>query len=185
MQLQVVCHRVWASLPEDVTLIEPGHIADAERVNEALAEFYDTQLKIATDRTKADEYSIRNWFENQLITPDGFRTQVRDGPNGATDSVVQTLQSSHLIRSDRIHGAEWYELSHDRFVEPIQASNAEFTRRRRSRRMKLVLAAVGTVLAAVILFLIVGSVAGGRARLPRHSHTMPRRSNSGRRFRVW
>ncbi|MET0696762.1 MAG: ATP-binding protein [Acidimicrobiia bacterium] len=151
VQLQVVCHRVWASLPEDVTLIEPGDIADAGTVNEALAEFYETQVKSAADRTKADEYAIRTWFENDLITPDGFRTQVREGPNGVTDSVVQSLQSSHLIRSDRIRGAEWYELSHDRFVEPIQTSNAAFMRGRRRRRLRLLLTAVGTVLAAVIL----------------------------------
>jgi hypothetical protein len=166
VQLQVVCHRVWASLPDDVAVIEPGDIADAGTVNEALAEFYDTQLKIATDRTKADEYTVRNWFENQLITPDGFRTQVREGPSGDTDSVVQTLQSSHLIRSDRIRGAEWYELSHDRFVEPIQASNAEFMRRRRSRRLKLILAALGTVFGAVILFGLVSWWADGDAAAP-------------------
>lgn len=159
VQLQVVCHRVWASLPEDVKLIEPDDIADAGTVNEALAEFYDTQVKMATDRTKADEYAIRNWFETELITPDGFRTQVREGPNGNTDSVVQTLQSSHLIRSDRIRGAEWYELSHDRFVEPIQASNADFMRRRRSRRLRLILTGVGTVLVAAILLGLVSWLA--------------------------
>jgi hypothetical protein len=151
VQLQVVCHRVWASLPEDVTLIEPDDIADAGTVNEALAEFYETQVKIAADRTKSDEYAIRTWFEKELITPDGFRTQVREGPNGDADSVVQSLQSSHLIRSDRIRGAEWYELSHDRFVEPIQTSNADFMQRRRRRRLRLIMTAVGIVLAAVIL----------------------------------
>jgi hypothetical protein len=36
---------------------------------------------------------------------------------------VDVLEDMHLIRGEWRAGARWYELVHDRFIEPIQMSN--------------------------------------------------------------
>jgi hypothetical protein len=40
--------------------------------------------------------------------------------------VVDLIEARHLIRADVRAGAHWYEISHDRLVEPILRSNAEW-----------------------------------------------------------
>jgi hypothetical protein len=156
VQLQVVCSRLWANLAPDATRIGSGAVAAAGNVNQGLAEFYVSQVRLAASSKGAHEDEIRDWFERELITADGFRTQVRTGPGRGGDAIIATLQAGHLIRSDRIRGAELYELSHDRFVEPIRASNADFRRRRRRRRRGL-LSAVAALAASVLALLAIVS----------------------------
>jgi hypothetical protein len=141
VQLQVVCNQLWESLPEGATEITVSDIEASGGVNDALAGFYDIQLETAAAETGTDELAIRRWFERQLMSPDGFRTQTRSGPGAGGNDVLRILQGSHLIRSDFIRGAEWYEISHDRFVEPIRRSNAAYLENRneaaRARNTKL------------------------------------------------
>jgi hypothetical protein len=130
VQLQVVCNQLWDSLAEGATEITVDDIEAAGGVNDALAGFYDSQVETAAVATGTDELAIRRWFERQLMSPDGFRTQTRSGPGADGIDVLRILQGSHLIRSDFIRGAEWYEISHDRFVEPIRRSNAAYLENR-------------------------------------------------------
>ena len=166
VQLQVVCNRFWANLPADAVTIEPDDVASAGTVNEALAGFYDAQVKAAANRRGTREYEIRNWVDKRLITRDGFRTQVREGPGLTRNAVVRELLASHLIRADRIRGAEWYELSHDRFVEPIRESNANFARKRRSRRIGIGAIVVIVLLAAMSIGLGIGALSETPVALP-------------------
>jgi hypothetical protein len=46
-------------------------------------------------------------------------------PGGLDDDVIQALQSD-LVRAEKRGGATWYELTHDRLVEPILASNKKW-----------------------------------------------------------
>lgn len=154
VQLQVVCRRLWANLDSGTAHITLDDVAAAGTVDEALADFYDTAVKEAASPTGTRERQIRDWFDQKLITPDGFRTQVRKGPGRAGPEVLRSLQASHLLRSDRIRGAQWYELSHDRFVEPIRVSNAASRRRRITRRQNMGAAVVGVLLAFVAIWAV-------------------------------
>ena len=150
VQLQVVCNRLWARLPSGATTIGPDDVITAGDVNKALAAFYDAQVKAAASPSGTREREVRGWVGHMLITVDGFRTQVRTGPGRSGQAVLRTLEDTHLIRSDRIRGAQWYELSHDRFVEPIRASNAKFQKRRRRRRIRVAAGVVAAFVAAWI-----------------------------------
>ena len=88
---------------------------------------------VADVETLAKEGKLRDWFEQQMITPAGTRGTVFRGSGttgGILNQAVEVLDSRHLIRRDSRAGAEWYELTHDRFIEPILASNARWRKNR-------------------------------------------------------
>ena len=125
VQLQVVCRQLWSSL--STTPARSIGLADVialGRVDDALAGFYDDAVREAAQATGAREREIRAWFEDDLITEQGFRAQVLDGPGERGPKVVRALENAHVIRADSRRGINWYEISHDRLVAPIRASNA-------------------------------------------------------------
>jgi WD40 repeat protein len=129
VQLQVVCHRLWERVPPERAQITETDIETVGRVDEALADYYQEQLLAVATETGVSERAIREWFEQKLITEQGFRGQVLQGPPGATDAAaraLQLLQDAHLIRADNRRGAMWYELAHDRLITPVRANNAEW-----------------------------------------------------------
>ena len=53
--------------------------------------------------------------------------QTIDGPDGDVGgSAIDALLRAHLVRGEDRRGATWYELAHDRLVEPVMRSNAEW-----------------------------------------------------------
>jgi WD40 repeat protein len=126
VQLQVVCQNLWQNLRPEEHVIAAEHLASCGQVNQALARFYDRCVASAALTGGVSEGAVRRWFGQQLITPAGTRGLVLQGrtrtgrmPNAA----VAALESDHLIRCEDRGGSRWYELAHDRFIEPIQNSN--------------------------------------------------------------
>jgi WD40 repeat protein len=66
-------------------------------------------------------------MERQLITEGGFRGQVMMGEEksgGLENRVVRELENAHLIRGEKRRGVTWYELAHDRLINPVRRDNA-------------------------------------------------------------
>jgi hypothetical protein len=134
VQLQVVCQSLWNKLPLDVSVIEQSHIHEFGDVNRALSRFYEDAIKAAAKETRLKQRKLREWFENFLITPAGTRGSVFRGSKetgGMKNSAVDALEHLHLLRAEARAGSRWYELTHDRFIEPIKSSNTGYWRRRR------------------------------------------------------
>ncbi|CAG0931852.1 putative serine/threonine-protein kinase PkwA [Thermoflexales bacterium] len=140
VQLQVVCRRLWENLP-DRQIGNPITAEDVEQfgnVDRALTDFYEGTLHQVLDQAKplgegqgwkVRESQLRRWFGKQLITPMQTRGLVMRGSTetgGLPNPVVDLLETHHLIRADVRAGARWYEISHDRLVEPILRSNADW-----------------------------------------------------------
>lgn len=128
VQLQVVCVTLWSSLDADCTKIEKTHLKNFN-VNDALSNFYKSSLESTAKETGVAETDLRNWFGKTLITPMGTRSTVFRGEastGGIDNSAVDFLESRHIIRAEFRAGARWYELTHDRLVEPILASNRKW-----------------------------------------------------------
>jgi hypothetical protein len=122
--LQVVCRSMWEEMPADHTTIEPSHIPAGDKVTKALATYYANCVKSIAD-TPDQERTIRNWIGESLITS-GIRNQVLDASeNGAGfgASMAAALVKTHLIRREDRGDRTWYELAHDRLVDPIRADN--------------------------------------------------------------
>ena len=103
-------------------------------IDQALTHFYEDALAEVLEDPAAraagtDERRLRTWFDKELITAEGIRNAVaRNEQTGRTGSLanaaVDRLARRYLVRTELRAGGAWVELVHDRFVEPIRASNA-------------------------------------------------------------
>ena len=130
VQLQVVCQTLWAKMRESgANVITHDHIRAFGDVDEALSSFYEKCVEQTVQATGLNEGQLRRWFENTLITPAGTRGTVfrgHDHAGGIPVGAVDALEESHLIRVELRGGARWYELTHDRLIEPIKTSNQKW-----------------------------------------------------------
>jgi hypothetical protein len=129
VQLQIVCRQLWSRVTADATRrkaeIDADDIALHANVDDALIQFYRDSLAKA-QQVGVTERVLRRWFDERLITPAGTRGLVYRGehqteclPNAAVD----TLRDCYIIRADLRGGNVWYELAHDRLVEPVRQDN--------------------------------------------------------------
>lgn len=127
VQLQVACNLLWSRLPAGATAITQADDTVLGGVEEALGRYYAERVATAAGRTGIHEGVIRDWFEGQLITPQGLRGQVLAGPLGGGEGdreLLAELVDAHLVRPERRRLATWFELAHDRFIEPVKHDNA-------------------------------------------------------------
>ena len=128
VHLQIVCHELWEHLPPDHREIRSQDVQDFGDVDQALIRFYEGTLSRAATQTGVSERQLRTWFSHKLITPTHTRALVyRDDRAGMTEGLpnraVDILRDAYLIRANLRGGDVWYELAHDRLIEPILAAN--------------------------------------------------------------
>jgi WD40 repeat protein len=129
VQLQVVCFRLWEGKAASDLKIDESDLASVGDVNQSLAEYYALSVSRVAQASDASERSIREWFDRKLITQDGIRGQVRMGAefsDGLPNAVVRRLEDAHIIRAEQRAGQTWYELSHDRLIEPVREDNRQW-----------------------------------------------------------
>ena len=135
VQLQVVCFQLWQNLfvgqEKDCqeTEISKEHIKSAGNIDNALADFYEHALAEILQKCKVSEVVLRRWFDHKLITEAGTRGTVfqgHDSTAGMANEVAQLLEDQFLLRTESRSGASWYELVHDRFVDPILQANRQW-----------------------------------------------------------
>jgi len=127
VQLQVVCYQLWENLNG-----RPGQsISEQDRldfgdVDQALERFYNSAMERAARESGISTGRIRRWCGAALITPTRIRSQVSreaETSGGLPNAVVDRLLDLHLIRAEATRGGIWYELAHDRFIDPVLRSN--------------------------------------------------------------
>lgn len=129
VQLQVVCYRIWENKSADKTTIDEQDLASVGDVNQSLAGYYAASVSRTAEVIGIPERSIREWFDRKLITPEGTRSLVRIGTEtseGLPNKAIRNLENTHLIRSEKRAGQIWYELAHDRLIEPIRSDNKKW-----------------------------------------------------------
>ncbi|MGZ3489668.1 MAG: nSTAND1 domain-containing NTPase, partial [Isosphaeraceae bacterium] len=126
VQLQVVSQNLWSNLRPDEVEITAVHLEQCGDVDQALSRFYEICIKEAVELVKLREGVVRRWFTERLITPAGTRGLIlreEDATGELPNDAVDQFEIRHLIRGEDRGGARWYELSHDRFIEPVKNSN--------------------------------------------------------------
>lgn len=124
VQLQVVCRSLWQRRrhPEQIDETDTAEL----QTNEALGDYYVECLQRVVTETGADERGLRDWFDEKLITREGLRNQTSEGPTGRSRMdrrILTSLVDSYLLRSESVRGGTWYELAHDRLIDPVLQSN--------------------------------------------------------------
>ena len=130
VQLQVVCRQLWDNLAADDTEIGVDDVEGVGDVDQALRGYYASTVVKVADETAVRERAIREWFDHQLITEAGIRGQVLkgqgrspEGDEGLANAAIVPLVDAHLVRAEQRRGATWFELAHDRLIEPVRADN--------------------------------------------------------------
>lgn len=127
VQLQVVCYQLWQGLQDRTPApITSQDLADVD-VDQALGKFYDDTLNQVTVKTAVSESTLRTWFEQDLITPDGKRGRVHQGAAhtaGIPNQIVRALADKYLLHAEFRAEDTWYTLIHDGFIPPILRANA-------------------------------------------------------------
>lgn len=127
VQLQVVCSQLWENLKgKPGGNITEDDLKQCGDVNLALESFYQSAIERAARESRVTVTRLRYWCETVLITPTGIRAQVppeSDATGGLPNKAVDALVEAHLIRSEEARGGTWYELAHDRLVQPVLQSN--------------------------------------------------------------
>jgi len=153
VQLQVVCRDLWEELPPDADEITAEHLRAFADVDEVLARFYREAVAAAVATRRVRERRLRRWIGDELITPGGTRGAVYGTEAGVGDmppEVISALVEKRLVRAEWRAGASWYELTHDRLIEPIRRSNAEYDAARRRRTVWIAAVLVFPVVAAAL-----------------------------------
>lgn len=125
LHLQVVCSRIWQSLPDGEQEITEAMIGAHGDIEEALTEYYDQCIREVSEEARIGEPSLRGWFERELITENKTRGIVfcgRDFVGSLRTPVVELIAKRYLIRAEFRGGGKWYELSHDRMIGPVLES---------------------------------------------------------------
>jgi WD40 repeat protein len=131
MQLQVVCYRLWerrfaGDEPINGAAITAQDVASVGDVNLALSEYYNERVQKIASITNILERKIRDWFDQRLITEELLRGQVQQGSVSSGDldnTAIALLIEAHLVRAEKRAGTTWFELTHDRLIEPIRMQN--------------------------------------------------------------
>jgi tetratricopeptide (TPR) repeat protein len=142
IHLQVVCQRWWHErfIAEYITTKSNSNLlpSDLTNVNRALEDFYIKCIQNAVKQTNVKEDRLRKWCEENLITSSGTRSNVHLEANitkGIPSKSIEILADSYLIRREWRSGAPWYELTHDRLIEPIKEANKDwFNKKVKSKR---------------------------------------------------
>jgi WD40 repeat protein len=128
VQLQVVCYQLWEKLKHR----PPGTITEQDvqelgNVDKALEEFYEEAIADVIRQVGVPEIELRAWFEEELITEDRTRSVVFQGiaqTGGLPNRAVKMLGDKFLLHATARARGTWYELVHDRFIDPILKANA-------------------------------------------------------------
>ncbi|MEO8452045.1 MAG: hypothetical protein ABI647_19805 [Gemmatimonadota bacterium] len=139
--LQVVCKRLWQNLPNDHPEILEEDAKQFGDVDKALVGYYCDAVDAVVDEVKnasgqpLSERRVRRFFSEAILTPSRTRALVyRDEESGFTAGLVNpaidvlSRSDVNIIRGEARGGGHWYELSHDRLIRPVLASNEEWER---------------------------------------------------------
>src|SRR5262249_29150771 len=117
------------SITESTLASVVGERGLADFVNDALGDYYEraVQRVVRTPEIDVTEREVRDWFSSKLLTSAGTRGLVfqgREDTGGLPNAAVRMLADQFLLRAElRAGGGMWWELVHDRFVQPILESN--------------------------------------------------------------
>jgi len=126
VQLQLACSALWRDLPADVTRITVDHLHAFGDVDQVLTDFYDEAIAAAALAAAVPESALRRQFTETFITPmhtRGTAYQSGERVGRVSSQAIAVLESRRVIRTEWRANARWFELTHDRLIDPIERSN--------------------------------------------------------------
>ena len=129
VQVQIVCSALWDALPADAAVITSAHVREHANVDRFLATFCRRALNTVAKEHGIPAARIRSWLQETFITELGTRGTAYQGIEetaGMPNRVIRALEDLHILKAEHRSFTRWYELQHDRLLDPIrQADPAE------------------------------------------------------------
>ncbi len=125
VQLQVVCHDFWSMRDSRCRFVRKTQSISSGNVDQALGRYYSNSVQSASTGNDQNR-AIRLWFGEKLITSGSTRGHVLRSvgeSGGLSNELIERLIGCHLVRVEKRSGTCWFELSHDRLIEPILEDN--------------------------------------------------------------
>lgn len=126
VQVQVVCSALWESLPDTAQVITYAHVRRYGNIDRFLAGFCSRTLSTVARQHDVPVARLRSWLQQTFITELGTRGTAYEGLGqtaGMPNAVLRSLEDQHLIKAEHRWGSRWYELQHDRLIEPLQQAH--------------------------------------------------------------
>jgi tetratricopeptide (TPR) repeat protein len=126
VQVQVVCSALWESLPDSARVITSAHVGRYGNIDRFLAAFCTRTLSAVAREHNVPVARLRSWLQQTFITEHGTRGTAYEGLGqtaGMSNAVVRSLEDRHLIKAEHRAGTRWYELQHDRLIEPLRQAH--------------------------------------------------------------
>lgn len=161
--LQLVCRQLWDRLeaPGDPPEITAKDVDRFGQIDDTLQAYYERTVAAVARENRLREGRLRDWLDRELITVHATRGRalVDRSPDARMLAAVRAFEQKHIVRGEAHAGAEWCELTHDRFIAPIRASNLRWRAKRRRRRVVWIgvpMLVLLVVIAGLILYLYRG-----------------------------
>ncbi len=126
VHLQVVCSALWDALPEQVQEISFLHLRDHGNIERALTDFCMRSVAEVAAQHGVPEPEVWDWLTRVFITDLGTRGTVYEGISTTGDmpnAVARALEERHILKTEERTGSLWYELLHDRLIDPVRRGN--------------------------------------------------------------
>ncbi|HSF49787.1 MAG TPA: hypothetical protein VLA74_03425, partial [Nitrososphaeraceae archaeon] len=157
IQLQVVFKRWWEKIMDYNGKNIQQRKINVIDVDNALEDFYEESINEVIKETEISEDQIRKWFEQNLITSSATRNIVHRGfksTAGLQNNAIDILKKKYLVKENWLAGSRWYELIHDRLINPIKLSNQRWKEENEKRKKSLAKKILIPSSSAVVIFII-------------------------------
>jgi tetratricopeptide (TPR) repeat protein len=121
--LQAAARWLWDSLPPDLSLVSARDARRYGDVDSALAARCGQIIAHVADDHNLPARRLASWLLDTFVTEIGTRGQAYEGATttaGMSNAVARALEDHHLLTSGPQSGSRWYELFHDRLIEPLR-----------------------------------------------------------------
>jgi hypothetical protein len=125
--VQIVCSELWNSIPAETTVITRAQVAKHANVDKSLTSFLGRVLNEVAGEQDVAAAEVRLWLRERFITEHGTRDTAYQGISetaGMSNDVVVALEDRRILRAEHRSGIRWYELQHDRLIDPVRRADA-------------------------------------------------------------
>jgi tetratricopeptide (TPR) repeat protein len=126
--IQIVCSELWDAIPAEAKVITKALVEQHADVDRSLGSFFGRVLGEVADRHGIAAAEIRRWLRLTFITEHGTRGTAYEGIDetaGMVNRVVRELEDWRILKAEYRAGTRWYELQHDRLINPIRQADAK------------------------------------------------------------
>jgi tetratricopeptide (TPR) repeat protein len=126
--LQVVCARLWASLPPGVNTITDRDVRRYGDADTELATHCGSVITAVAEDNNMRPSLLRSRLLAAFVTEHGTPGTAYEGATDTAsmpNAVVRALEDKHLLSAEWRLGARWYRLLSDRLVGPLRSATDE------------------------------------------------------------